>query len=74
MVWVEIILGILQALPGLISLIQEIIAGLKDHPNAASLGLELEHALMHYHLFGGTVGVLESRLIVLRNKVIQQAR
>ncbi len=62
MIWVTLILGIIQALPSIIALVQEILQALNDKPLGTRLKAEheLQRALLDWHHGGGDEALLKS--------------
>ncbi len=63
MIWISIILGIIQALPAIITLIQELLTAISGQPLGARLRLEhqLQGHLLDWHT-GGDVEKLKGSL------------
>lgn len=59
MIWISIILGIVEAIPGIIKLIQEILAAIHGQPLGTQLKMEqeLRGHLMSIHFGGGPAAV-----------------
>jgi hypothetical protein len=62
MLWVTIILAIIQALPTIISLIQEILAAVENKPRLERLRVhqELQSHLLAWHHGGSDEGLLQA--------------